>query len=227
MTPGPARGCLGSAHVPNITVNKTFVFGDGRPSMFEPCDSEFQVKTSLFDKTKEDEKTSLSIEDKEFLILMDSDFIRDQDGFWTAPLPFRKNRPPLPDNRSAAMKRAKSFDLSLVRNPIKLEHVRLFMDKIFERGHAEPVPSLCSGERWYLPMFGIHHPRKPESIRVVFDPSARYSGLSLNDTLMKGPDLSNSLHGILMRFRRERVAVIGDVEQMFHNLRSANTIGII
>lgn len=43
-------------------------------------------------------------------------------------------------------------------------------------------------ECWYLPMFGVNHPKKPSSIRVVFDSSARYGGVSLNDVLMKGPD---------------------------------------
>lgn len=43
-------------------------------------------------------------------------------------------------------------------------------------------------ECWYLPMFGVNHRKKPSSIRVVFDSSARYGGVSLNDVLMKGPD---------------------------------------
>lgn len=36
---------------------------------------------------------------------------------------------------------------------------------------------------------------------------------------MKGPDLSNSLQGILLRFRQNAVAITADVEQMFHNFR--------
>lgn len=42
---------------------------------------------------------------------------------------------------------------------------------------------------------------------------------SLNGSLMKGPDLSNSLQGVLMRFRLDHYAVIAVVEQMFHNFR--------
>lgn len=41
----------------------------------------------------------------------------------------------------------------------------------------------------------------------------------MNDILIKGPDLSNSLQGILMRLRRERIAVTADAEQMFHNFK--------
>lgn len=38
----------------------------------------------------------------------------------------------------------------------------------------------------------------------------------MNDTLYTGPDLTNSLLGILMRFRREPVAVMGYIQQMFY-----------
>lgn len=41
--------------------------------------------------------------------------------------------------------------------------------------------------------------------------------MSLNDVLLTGPDLNNSLLGVLLRFRREAVAVIADIEQMFHS----------
>ncbi len=53
---------------------------------------------------------------------------------------------------------------------------------------------------WYLPTFGGLHPQKPNQIRVVFDSSACYSGISLNDVLLRGPDLNNSLVGVLLCF---------------------------
>ncbi|KAL6485054.1 hypothetical protein MHYP_G00070990 [Metynnis hypsauchen] len=71
-------------------------------------------------------------------------------------------------------------------------------------------------ECWYLPLFGVYHPKKPEKIRIVFDSSAAYDGVSLNDVLITGPDLNNSLVGLLMRFRKEAVAITADVEHMFH-----------
>ncbi|KAK7938661.1 hypothetical protein WMY93_001987 [Mugilogobius chulae] len=92
-----------------------------------------------------------------------------------------------------------------------------FMQKVFDNNHAELAPPLPEeSECWYLPSFGVYHPRKPEQIRVVFDSSAQCNGISLNNVLLTGPDLNNSLLGVLIRFRRERVAVMADIEQMFH-----------
>lgn len=59
-------------------------------------------------------------------------------------------------------------------------------------------------------------PQKPGSIHMVFDSSAKYFGLSLNDVHLSGPDLNNSLFGVLICFHKEQVAVIGDIQQMFH-----------
>ena len=67
--------------------------------------------------------------------------------------------------------------------------------------------------------FGMYHPKKPEQIRVVFDASTEYQGKSLNREWLTGPDLMNSLVGVLIRFRREDVAATFDVEQTFHSFR--------
>ena len=118
------------------------------------------------------------------------------------------------------MKRARSFDSSLQLDPLKRQHVLEFMDKIFISGHAVKAPVISlDQECWYLSTFGVYHPKKPNSIRVVFDSSACHCGLSLNNVLLKGPDLSNSLQGILLRFRQNAIAITADIEQMFHNFR--------
>ena len=72
------------------------------------------------------------------------------------------------------------------------------------------------GRKWYVPHFGAYHPRKPDQIRVVFDSSAEFQGVSLNKELLPGPDLMNSLVGVLIRFRQDNIAVMCDIEQMFH-----------
>ena len=105
---------------------------------------------------------------------------------------------------------------SLRRDPHKKQHFITFMKGIFDAGHAELAPLLQGEECWYLPVFGIYHLKKPDQIRGVFDSSAKYNGVSLNDVLLTGPDLTNSLLGILLRFRRETVAVMADIQQLFY-----------
>jgi hypothetical protein len=42
------------------------------------------------------------------------------------------------------------------------------MGKILDNNHAEVAPPLQENEeRWYLPLFGVYHPKKPEQISQV------------------------------------------------------------
>ncbi|XP_015772079.1 PREDICTED: uncharacterized protein LOC107350371 [Acropora digitifera] len=90
------------------------------------------------------------------------------------------------------------------------------MNEVLRRGDAEEAPMLAQqGVKWYIPHHGVYHSKK-NKIRVVFDCSARFKGTSLNDHLLSGPDLTNSLVGVLCRFRKYPYAISCDVEKMFH-----------
>ncbi|XP_062594609.1 uncharacterized protein LOC134256031 [Saccostrea cucullata] len=222
--------CLGAAHRPEtITTNKVHVLSNGRPSILQPCPNDFRLRThtrptsdfefgeNVFIQTSSDDKIGFSIEDKEFLSVMNSGFRKSESGNWSAPLPFKSKRQVLPDNYEQALQRARKLRTNLRMNPDKEKQFCAFMEKIFQNGHAEPAPPLKTNEeKWYLPIFGVFHPKKSK-IRVVFDSSAKCQGVSLNDVLMTGPDLTNSLIGVLLKFRKEKVAVTADIEQMFFN----------
>ena len=94
------------------------------------------------------------------------------------------------------------------------------MEDIISKGYArkytkEAAPSWI----WYLPHHGVYHPNKPGKIRVVFDLSADYKVRCINRELLSGPDLTNQIAGVLLRFREEQVAVMGDIEAMFHQVK--------
>src|SRR5664279_1022300 len=52
----------------------------------------------------------------------------------------------------------------------------------------------------------------------MFDCAAKFQQISLNDQVLQGPDLTNKLVGVLLRFRQERIALMADVESMFHQV---------
>lgn len=171
----------------------------------------------VFEQTENDNKLALSIEDEVFLDTMEKEIFQDEVNSWVAPLPFRHPRPPLPNNREQALNCLFSLRRTLGKKPEMKQQFIDFIQKIFDNDHAELAPALTEGQEcWYLPTFGVYHPRKPDQIRVVFDSSAQYQGLSLNSVLLKGPDLNNSLLGVLTRFRKEPISVIADIQQMFH-----------
>ena len=134
---------------------------------------------------------------------------RSRENRWVAPLPFREYRQRLPNNREQAVSRFTSLQRVLKRKPHMQEQYFAFMGKLIQNGHAEVARPLKNAEEcWYLPTFGVYHPRKPNQIRLVFDSSAEHRGVSLNDVLLTGPDLNNTLIGVLLRFP--------DIQQMFY-----------
>ena len=210
--------CMDGSHAPK-TVNsmKTYIQSNSRPSVFEPCENAFKTK-DIFITTEKDNQVAPSWEDKQFTQLMSREMVQNAEGNWEAPLPFKESRPSLPNNRSYAARRTSNFIASLAKNSKKKDHTLAFMQALFEDGHAERAPEPDPDEElWYLPLFGVYHPKKKDKIRIVFDSSAKFGGVSLNEVLMTGPNLTNSLLGVLMRFRKGNVAVTADIQQMFYS----------
>ncbi|VDI63393.1 Hypothetical predicted protein [Mytilus galloprovincialis] len=140
---------------------------------------------------------------------MENGVRKESNGNFSAPLPFRKDGTTLSNNYEQARKRAENLGRSLKRDPKKLEDFLQFMENILKNNHAELAPPIKDGEEvWYLPIFGVYHAKKLSKIRVVFDSSAKYHGICLNDILLKGPDLTNNLVSVLSKFRIGFVAPV-------------------
>ena len=167
------------------------------------------------------EELGHSQEDRRFLTEV-SKGIRLTEGHYEIPLPFRQSEVDLPNNRQQAVKRALWQRKKMIQNHQYRNDYIAFINKIISKGYAEKIPQdtleTDPGKAWYIPHHGVYHPKKPDKIRVVFDCSAKYAGTSLNDQLLQGPDLTNSLVGVLTRFRQEPVAFMADIEAMFHQV---------
>ena len=54
---------------------------------------------------------------------------------------------------------------------------------------------------------------------MVSDLSAEFHGTSINKALLPGPGLTNQIVRVLLRFREEQIAVTGDIEAMYHQVK--------
>ena len=97
------------------------------------------------------------------------------------------------------------------------------MKKYIKKGYARKLSdkevNTISPRLNYILHHSVTNINKPNTLRIVFNAAAKFSNTSLNQHLVKGPDLLNSLIGILLRFREGQYARIGDIEAMFHQVK--------
>jgi hypothetical protein len=181
------------------------------------CDMEFN--DSSFDN-----QLGMSVEDSRALGMMEGS-VQLKDGHYEVALPWRNFPPCLPNNRSLAEHRLNLLKKRLVKNPDLLSKYAEFMDNMLDKGYARKVPKRSIDQPqqplWYLPHHPVINPNKPDKVRVVFDCAVVFHGTSLNHELLQGPDFTNSLVGVLIRFRENSVALMADIESMFHQVHVA------
>ena len=173
------------------------------------------------DQSRNDEDAAMSVEDARVVSLWNTK-VKRVGHHYELPIPFKEERPTLPNNREMVEKRLNGLKRRLARD-IKLRH--RYTDEVqtlLRQGYAETIPrdELIGprGLTWYLPHHPVLNPSKPEKVRIVFDCAATYKTSSLNDRVLQGPDLNNKLLGVLLRFRKEKIAIMADVEAMFHQV---------
>lgn len=164
---------------------------------------------------------ALSQNDQKFLDIMESE-VKIADGHYELPLPFIQQEVQLPYNKGQILKRVEGLKRKFKANEKLHSDYKKFMEDMINKNYVEEVMNNtgCKVQGvWFIPHHGVYHPQKPEKVRVVFDCSCQYSGTSLNKTLLQGPDLTNSLVGVLCRFRQQPVAITADIESMFYQVK--------
>ena len=86
----------------------------------------------VFNRTKADDKLTLSIEDKAFLKIMDEEFFKGDSNSLVDPLPFRTPRRQLPNNKEQALSHLTSLHHTLEKRPEMKKHFVAFMQKILD-----------------------------------------------------------------------------------------------
>lgn len=185
----------------NLTSKVHYVCRTQVKEVVSPADVIKVLETDFVERASED--CNISQEDLRFLSKMERGIRLNDDGHFEMPLPFKKERPNLPDNKVFAIHRLRCLERKLKRNEQYYKDYKTFMDDTMARGDAEKVPEkdISKVATWYIPHHGVYHPQKPGKIHVVFDCSARFQETSLNDHLLTRPELTNTLVGVLCRYR--------------------------
>ena len=164
---------------------------------------------------------SLSREQHWFMEMVKTSVRHLKNNHYEIALPLRNRNLRLPVNKSLAEQRACYLKRKFLKNPTFFEQYKQFVEEMIDQGYAENVEGEEGeeGKTWYIPHHGVYHNNKPGKLRVVFDCSAKYEGTCLNDHPLPGPDITNSLIGVLQRFRRELIGFQGDIQGMFHQVQ--------
>ena len=181
-------------------------------------DQQFQEFCSReFNDSFYESKPSMSLNDRKALGIME-ETVKLENGHYQIAIPWKMYPPRLENNKSLAENRLRTLRKRLQREPVVLEKYKEFMNDLISKDYARKVGSQEPGPigtHCFLPHHPVFNPQKPgKIIRIVFDCSAKF-----NDQLLQGPDLTNTLVGVLFRFREDHIALMSDVEAMFHQVR--------
>lgn len=128
----------------------------------------------------------------------------------------------LPDNYNMAVKRLICLEAKIERNPELKTNLHNQIKQFVEKGYARKLSPdeirNCQQRVWYLPTFPVVNPKKPKKVRLVWDAAAKLNGTSLNSKLLVGPDQLVPLPDLLRRFRERKVAITGDIAEMYHQI---------
>ena len=140
---------------------------------------------------------------------------------YEAAVPWRDERLQLPNNLPMAKKRLVSTKRKLMKDKeVAVAYQQVlndYLDKKYIRRVPDDKPTPeC---QWLLPHFPVVQPEKATSkVRIVFDGSAPFEGKSLNTEALTGPKLQSDIFDILVKLRKEWVALVGDISQMYYQL---------
>eukprot|EP00112_Aurelia_sp_Birch-Aquarium-sp1_P002538 Seg128.14 transcript_id=Seg128.14/GoldUCD/mRNA.D3Y31 product="hypothetical protein" protein_id=Seg128.14/GoldUCD/D3Y31 len=128
----------------------------------------------------------------------------------------------LDDMLAALKKELKSQVKKLEQSPDIFEKYNDIISQQVSEGIIEHVSELePAGKIHYLPHRAvIRENAETTKVRIVYDTSCkdRKSGVSLNECLHVGPSPTPLIFDVLLRFRMNPVALVGDIEKAFLNI---------
>ena len=147
-----------------------------------------------------------------------------EDGRYQIGIPWRDERPCLPDNKTVALARLRSLEKTLRKDPDLKQKYQEKMEENLKKGYVRKVTEEDGTEpAWYLPHFPVVREEKQTSkVRIVMDAAAQYGGRSINTEMLPGPKLQQDIADLLIRFREKPYVLIGDIKEMFSQISLAD-----
>ena len=143
---------------------------------------------------------------------------------WITSYPWLVDPKSLPNNYRSAVATLNKVERALEKDPkwasSYAEQIQDMIDRGVARKLSEEEMKQWSGPAFYLSHLAVASPKSASTpVRIVFNSSQSYKGISLNECLAKGPDsYANNILGILLRWREGAVAIVGDIRKMFHSI---------
>ena len=177
------------------------------------------VVADMLDCEQDQGDEKISNEERYILNKVKATHKRLEDGRHQIGCTWKRGEPKLVNNRKQALVRLESLERHpFMQSPANKKMYEDILQQHLDDGFVEKVPEEDLGRRdaFYLAHFPVLRPDKcTTKIRIVFDGKQKFYNKSLNDAVHKGPNLSNCLFSVLLRFRKYAVAVTGDIKQMF------------
>ncbi|XP_060768409.1 uncharacterized protein LOC132875561 isoform X2 [Neoarius graeffei] len=142
---------------------------------------------------------------------------------WHAKYPWKEDPASLPNNKKAVEATFRRTERQLAKEPEwKVAYASQVHEMVSRRAAvklSKEVLQSWTGPVWYISHLIAPNPHSVSTpVRLVWNSSQKYSGLSLNDILIKGPDVLNPIRGVLLRFRTGVFAALGDIRKMYNSV---------
>ena len=207
---GPLKG----EKFDSINCNVNFCI-DSRPAMNEKQDLDAKLQR-LWDLD------SLGIREQDEVHENVLDDILFSGKRYSVGLPWKVGHKPLPSNYNVSLQRLRGQVKKLEQTPNIYAQYNDIINEQVKEGIIERVSELETADKiHYLPHRAVvRENAETTKVRVVYDASSkdRKSGVSLNDCLHVGPSLTPLIFDVLLRFRVNPIALVGDIEKAFLNI---------
>lgn len=142
---------------------------------------------------------------------------------WDAKYPWKEDPASLPNNRKAVEATFLRMEKRLMRDPAWKEAYMRQVREMVERGAAVKLAKDAidswSGAVWWVSHLTVPNPHSVTTpVRLVWNSSQEFQGVSMNSILHKGPDVLNPIRAVLLRFREGEHAAIGDITKMYNSV---------